>query len=66
MESNIYAQRDKGMTFLMKGKELFYNSKNLSEKEMGYNAYKKGLEMLLQYLKGKQLVIVIIRLLCNA
>ena len=52
MYSDIYSQRDKGMTFLTKGRDIFYNNKNLDDRELGYNAYKKGLEMLLQYLKG--------------
>jgi len=53
MNSDIYTQRDKGMTFLTKGREVFYSSKNLNEKELGYQAFKKGLEMLLQYLKNE-------------
>eukprot|EP00331_Platyophrya_macrostoma_P035743 CAMPEP_0176443436 /NCGR_PEP_ID=MMETSP0127-20121128/22419_1 /TAXON_ID=938130 /ORGANISM="Platyophrya macrostoma, Strain WH" /LENGTH=472 /DNA_ID=CAMNT_0017828659 /DNA_START=66 /DNA_END=1484 /DNA_ORIENTATION=- len=50
---DAYTLRDKGMTYLTKGKEIFNEGKNVGEKEAGYNVYKKGLEMLMQYLKAE-------------
>lgn len=49
---DAYSARDKGMTYLTKGKEIFNAAKNVNDKEAGYNLYKKGLEMLMSYLKG--------------
>ena len=51
---DAYSSRDKGMTYLTKGKEIFNAAKNVGEKEAGYNLYKRGLEMLMQYLKGNR------------
>lgn len=43
--------RDKGLQFLSKGKEYF--NKGLPDsREKGYELYKKGLSMVIDYLKG--------------
>ncbi len=50
---NPASARDKAMTFITKGKEIFNNANNVNEKEQGYMLYKRGLEQLLEYLKSK-------------
>lgn len=51
-----FQMRDKGMSYIMKGKEFFNGGKTANEKEQGYNVYRKGLEMIMTYLKSKHYI----------
>ncbi len=45
--------RDKGLEFLRKGKEYFNKHQQKEYREKGYELYKRGLEMIVKYLRSK-------------
>jgi hypothetical protein len=50
--SNPAVQRDRGLDFMKKGKEIFNQGQSIPEKEKGYEVFKKGLEYMFNYAKG--------------
>lgn len=46
------AIRDKGLDYLKKGKEIFNDAKDPMNKERGYDIYKRGLTMMVDYAKS--------------
>lgn len=49
---DIEADRDKGMSYLVQGKDIFNSAKDTNTKEAGFRLFMKGLELLLTYLKS--------------
>ena len=45
--------RNKALNSLETGKKLYENSETPSDKAKGYQLYKKGLELMMNYTKGK-------------
>ena len=50
---DIEADRDKGMSYLVQGKDIFNSAKDTNTKEAGFRLFMKGLELLLTYLKSQ-------------
>jgi hypothetical protein len=52
--TKLCSLREKGLADVAKSRDSYAHSKDLSQKEAAFNQLKKGLETLIQYMKGNK------------
>lgn len=52
-EEDPIAIRTRALAFMERGEQLYQNPQNPDDKVKGYQIYKKGLEIMINYARGK-------------